>query len=790
MSETCCVRLATLEDFDLAVARFDLNGVLSYQNRAAARLFGVRVEDHLDIQMLLPNKAELEHVIQQIHTRSQGKSSVYRTAFHQPHAAPDAPDIPISVFAFPDTNADGQAVGSITLIRDLREETVRESLHHIIETSTANEELFARLTGQLRLLLEFDELRVVTISKGGAHLRQLYSSDPQAASKYTFRWWPMPPFLKETLHERTPEIIKVSDMLADPNYQQLLARDAATRDFFQSGVEQILSLPVYEENRIAAFFNLHSRVADRYSAEALRLVQRLPVAQAVLSAIGREEREQQRLVLQLIRDIGTLSTDVQGAARILVDRLVKDFGWDHVSIFQHDPCSEQHWLVFQANHPEKPALPEHYAITAPRGMAAPASDMGAGPAAGDAIVEAASTNRVVSVPATRRRGPFNALPGFDPRGSELVIPISGPKVQWVLNLESSSTNAFADEEVELLQVLASEACLALHRSVLFELQKAVLASINDAVIETGTDGRIRWSNRAAKEMLGMEAEPAQPQWIADLLDDPAAAALAQASQFYHRETSIRDRDGQAVPVLLSCTTLPDHLGGRVYVASDFRFQKEVQRLSELKEVFRLAAMEGRIPLSLAAVWLGDLAEAVPEQKDCIDKVAAELGRADLPLERLLRLFTSETGAAGTPRADLNLAIATTLAELPRTLLDAIAYSPVKTAAPVGVAFDTLQFCIEAIISFGLRTRPQSRRLEVRSERLGDRVLFRVGGDWRADMGSERAPGPTEQWRRKSLSDLTLGESVIRRTIDNAGGRFCFKPEPALCLEFELPLLPQ
>jgi PAS domain-containing protein len=780
MNDTYCVGLSALDDFDMAVARFDRAGVLTYQNPAAARLFGVRMDEHVDVSMLIPDPEELQRVLSEIRSRAEGKSSVYRTAFRPPHLPPAQPDIPISVYAFPDLAENGHILGSIILVRDLREETAREKIHEVIETSAGDEELFSRLAAHLRPLLEFEELRVVTISKSGQHLRQVYSSN-RAAQPYTFRWWPMPPFIRETLHERTAEVIEVTAMLADPNYQELLQRDAATRDFFQSGVRQVLSLPIYDENRIVAFFSLDSHAPGRYAGESVRLLERLPVSQAVLSALHREQRERQGMVLELIRDIGALSTDVHGAAEVLVSRLVEDFGWDHVAIYQHEPTSNEHRLVFQANLPGTPLLPERHVVTAPAEGAADAGPPGA-------IVEATATNRIVNVAGTRMRGPFSGQPGFDGTGSELAIPISGRKVRWVLNIESSFTNAFAAEEIELLEVLASEACLALHRSALFELQKALLASINDAVIETAIDGRIRWSNRAAKDLLGVEAEPAQPTWIAELLDPSVRQSLADAEQFYHREANMLALSGERVPVLLSCTTLPDHLSGRVYVASDFRFQKEVQRLSELKEVFRLAAMEGRIPLALASVWLRELGQALPEQQDCIDKVTAELGRADLPLERLFRLFSSETTPVAAPRADLNQAVQVTLAELPRTMVDTIALAAPPAPAPVAVTFDTLQFCVESMISFGLRTRPQSRMLQVQSTCSDKAAVFRVSGDWQPDMTSSRQAGPSEQWRRKSLTDLTLGESVISRIIEKAGGQCRFDLEQDLNLEFRLPLL--
>jgi PAS domain S-box-containing protein len=772
-----CIELGALDDFDLAVARFDREGVLTYQNPAAARLFGVSMESHVDITMLFPDMHERQRVLDQIKTRIEGKSSVYKTVFHRPDE-PGSPGIPIGVFAFPDSDADGHVLGSVTLVRDLREEIAREQIHAVIESSTDNRTMLDGLATALRNLIEFKDMRVVTMSADRAHLRRLHTTNPEDIDQYRLRWWPMPPFILATLPDSVAELLDVPTLLADSRYQELLERDEGTRRYLHSGVQQIVRLPVWDENRVVAFFHLDTCERGRFTEDTLRLLERLPVAQAVLGAMHREAREQDKQVLELIGDIGAVSMHVQRAAKVLVNRLVQDFGWDHVSIFQSDALNSRLRLVIQANLPGHPALPENCEIATNE----PGNKR-------SAILQALTRRQHINKRETRAHGPFAGMPGFEEAGSELAIPIQGRRVRWVLNIESSFTNAFATEEIDLLKILTNEARSVLHRSALFELQEAVLHSINDAVIETDADGSIRWANRAARELLGIKNETASRTSIVALIEkSDMHDTLTKTPHFYHHEVTMRAADGALIPVLLSASTLPDHLSGRVYVASDFRFQKEVQRMTELKEVFRQAAMEGRVPLALAAVWLSEFGQAQPALQEAIDKVAAQLGRADLPLERLLRLFTSDSEPLGKQCADLHLALQTTMAELPRNLAEAIALTEDGDHVQVGVSFDNLQFCIESMISFGLRTRPQSKKLTVVSERCDGRALFRVCGDWVPDMSSSREPGPSEQWRRKSLSDLTLGDTVISRIIEKADGQFACELDANLSLQFALPVI--
>lgn len=775
MNDSYCIRLAALDNFDLAVARFDHSGVLTYRNAAAGALLGVTPEAHVDVAMLFPNLDERERMLSQMRERSQGKSAAYVTAFHPPHRGPDAADIPVAVFAFPDADSDGQVLGSITLVRDLREERARDHIHESIEVSADNPEMFARVADEVRTLLDFEELRIITISESQAHFRLLFTTNDAADVRFPFRWWPLKPFLQETKDEWRALVMEVDGILADPRYRDLLARDEKTREFLNSGVRQVLSLPVYDENRIVAFFSLDSRVPGRYDNESIKLLERLPIAQAVLAGIHREQREQQGQLFRLIRDIGDMSDNVQGAAQMLVERLVSDFGWAHVSIFQCESSRQQFRLVFQANLLDAPGLPACFEVT--------------GDSVSSAIIEAARTEEVVSVPHTRARGPLAGQPGFVATGSQLALPIQGRKVQWILNLESVYENAFSTEEIELLKMLAKEASSVLLRSALFELQQAVLSSINDAVIETNAQGWIRWSNRAAHDLLGLDVE-SRPVSVLDLIADEATRAdLLATAHFDHHQVNLRKADGTLVPVILSGSTLPPHLSGRVYVASDYTYQKEVLRLTELKDVFRQAAMEGRVPLALATVWLRELAGKSEEMREAVDKIAAQLGRADLPLERLMRLFAADAApAAAAPRADLNLALRTTLSELPKSIYDEVEPVADKGPLPVGVAFDNLQFCVESMISFGLRTRPQSKKLHVSSERNGSEAVFSVHGDWLPDMTPSNQPGPAEQSRRKSLSDLALGDSVIERIIASGNGRYSCTLDHSLCLRFSLPML--
>ena len=776
MAESYRLQISALEGYGTPVARVDPHGVITYVNQAAQQLLGVTADERIDLRTLFSDDAQYARVTGQLHQRMEGALSSYDATFRRPHDSADKAQIPIRIYAFPDLDGDGNVTGSVAIIHDRREESLRAAIHAAIEKSDANDELFAAVAAQLRRLFDFDVFQVTAISRSRKHLRSLYSTDPNAKTLYPFRWWPMPAFVEEELDNLSTRVIDIEALYRQPRWAELAKSDEATRNFLASGVKTVLNMPVTEGGRLVAIVSLNAYRADTFDDFRHEELLGLPIGQAVITALYRERRRENEAVFALLREAAANANNVKRVAEELVKSLVGQ-GWHHVSVFQSDEAHNCMRLVCQANGQDHPPLADGFMLARLDATGLPAN----------AVAEAAVCNRLVEEFSSRTRGPF-AQGCVAPAGSELVLPICGQRERWVLNVESTQGGSFAAEEIRFLELLTGEAGAVLHRSSMFELQVAVLSSINDAVIETDDRGVIRWSNAAAKHMLGLPERHDTPLPFTELVADVGMReSLARVRSLDHCELNLRRMDGRLMPVLLSISSLPEHLGGRVHVASDFTYQKEVQRLGELKEVFRHAALEGRIPLSLATIWLRQHAQEHPEVRAMMDKVLAQLGRADLPLERLLRLFSNEAAPPSEPYCDLGRAVHTTLAELPDTAQQAIQLDVAGAALPVRINFADLQFCVESMISFGLRTQPQTKALHVATDVHDSHARCRVWGDWEADFGGTPGVGPTERWRRKSLSDLTLGDSVIARLVDGAGGEYRRSFEPALSLEIALPL---
>jgi hypothetical protein len=224
----------------------------------------------------------------------------------------------------------------------------------------------------------------------------------------------------------------------------------------------------------------------------------------------------------------------------------------------------------------------------------------------------------------------------------------------------------------------------------------------------------------------------------------------------------------------------------VYVASNFSFQNQVFRFEQFETVFQQAALESRTPLALASTWLSQWAEERRVDRETIGKILSQLARADLPLERLIRLGAELNPESPNQKADLNTAIHGAVNILPQSLREHIDIVLDDGRLEVSLCASDLQFCIESIIAFAMRTRPQSKTLRVRTARNTGNIILLATGDWVPDL-DQAGETALERWKNKLLCDLTLGESTIAGLVQKAHGQYHREFSPGFSIELTFPL---
>jgi PAS domain S-box-containing protein len=764
--------LDALDKFKVGVVRLDGQQVVASASGFTTSLI---MPDELvgrHISELFPDTETWAKIQSEIRSRMQGLASAYETVITR---SCDGARIPVSVLGVPEVDETGQVVGSLAFIRDLREERADRAMHLAIETKRTGREILAEVAGELARLVPFDAFRVTAVSRSRTHLRQLYATDADASFSRFYRWWPMPKFALEMVNDEHPKRFALEGFFKQPGWAEVARDDEATREYLAQGFKHVLSLPVIEGKSVVAFIGIDSKRAETpFTQETIDLCVRLPLAEAVLMAMHYEEEDRLGFSVELIRELGKVSDDIQKVSQSLVDRLACQFDWDHVAIFQRDEDSGGFRVLSEGGN-GKARLPDGFILRPEEGIV------------GAAFL---SPNKRINEPNVAANRSYHV--GVPDIRSELCLVVPGAVERWALNVESKQLNAFAEEEIEAVDMLVREAGIILERAALLHLRTAILDSINDAVIETDRRGVIRDANKAAGRLVGREPAKLKDTSLKQILaDKDLAEAAVQADFFACEETNVLMLDGEQVPVLLSGSELPKQLGGRVFVASDLTYQKKVQRIGMLKEVFKQAALESRVPLAIAGNWIAQLGRDNDVPVDSVERILKQLRKVDLPLERLMRIAGGGASpVAARVTASLPRVVESILDELPADERGQIKFQNLSADAVVSGSDDTLRFCIETMLSFALRTRPQDRRVNMTLRADDSRAHLSVQGDWTPDFKSAGDPDVSDRWRRQAIADFALGEDILRRLAKDGGGEFDCELEGRMVLALRMPVVVQ
>jgi hypothetical protein len=243
------------------------------------------------------------------------------------------------------------------------------------------------------------------------------------------------------------------------------------------------------------------------------------------------------------------------------------------------------------------------------------------------------------------------------------------------------------------------------------------------------------------------------------------------------------RKGARVPVLLSGATLPQGLGGKVYVASDLRFSEKLEQMQALKRVFRSIAAEMRIPLSLACSFVNEMPNDDETVNDLRAKAVAQLRKADLPLERILRLSNLENEEAlAISDIDLPGVLEKITSDLPSSQASEVRLRVSPGVRPAKAAYSELSFCMQSIVAFLLRQKAQADELRIEVSQGAKRTAVDF---WLASVDTKVA-SPTEiPPLDRNVREFALADGLIASLMGRMGGRY--EPRDPEKLRFRLSL---
>lgn len=241
--------------------------------------------------------------------------------------------------------------------------------------------------------------------------------------------------------------------------------------------------------------------------------------------------------------------------------------------------------------------------------------------------------------------------------SLIAVPLlSRGRAIGAISVQSYEPHAFRQEDLETLMMMATQAGVALENARLFreveasqQYLRAILDSVDYAVMVTDLNGRVRLANRATENIFGIR-EP-------DMINYPLGEIICHQSL---REIAGRIERGEVTGRESIQVTLSDDriMATQVAPVSDFRGERvgyvlamadvtPLHRLSQLKsQVIRIASHDLRNPLQLASGFFHILLEELPPltemQANLAQRITHHLKTMEQLIDELLELERIET----------------------------------------------------------------------------------------------------------------------------------------------------
>lgn len=749
---------AVFERASIGVIETDCDGRVSYANPHAMNLAGVQRYEGLDLRALFHDPAQLD---EQLRNRRAGLVGNYRARLVRQS---DQALLPVEVTAVPITDAEGRITGSFALLRHPLEEEINRIHQEVDEPDSV---LF-RVMQELHKVVPYDLVAVTRYSADLHHSQPFFQYRPGAGGGRVHwrkkQWDAIPALLSaEVADTRTLLLTGLPARLTDPRLAPL--RDTPlVQVLLQEGLQCCIRRTIRRNRRVCASVNFFARAEDGLTEEHRARVDELPIAASVLQAIDHFDRRREAEQNRLLREVAFCPT-IEAVYQTLLRRLCEIFAWQRASVFRVDHASARIRLVALFAAP-------HTAIT--RGLSY------------EQPITAGVLGRVVRTRQTQVVPDVAADPDYLPASggaltpeapmpvrSELCWPLGlegEGKVRWIINVDDSRVDAFSDEEVRWLGETAHHVAGFMQRLSTLNFLSECVEHTSDALVVVDAHGQIKRANPAAAEFFGVGAEKALRGPVDGLFGSTSEAERArQATDGHLGEFDVGVAGGHTAAAAVSRSSLPDDIGGAIYVFKDMR---PIRRALELELLGRTAyevAMETRTPLMVAVTEL----ERAVRANDAVPPASAErllkyLYRTQHAYTKLAMHNTEVREAPRQPQLmDLGLELRALLRWLPDEMRALARYEP--AAQPVRCEADCFElgFVLETVLMFFLRMAPEEIPLRVSVQRQGDEAVVSFEGVLSRQL-STSGPGSRDQ---HALSDLRLAEPLIHHYVQRNGGRF-------------------
>ena len=388
----------------------------------------------------------------------------------------------------------------------------------------------------------------------------------------------------------------------------------------------------------------------------------------------------------------------------------------------------------------------------------------------------AQGERSIVTPASRFPHLNDQIYGGPDDRMAIALARVGPRMVGALYVTLLPEHPFGPDELEVLQLLASHAGMALHHVELYteaeqarQEQAAVIAAMADGVAVVDADGVVRTWNASMAQLTGLGPERA--------VGRPPPFALPAAGEVL----GAQPQPGRWLDVVVSD---PGPRGERVVSARDVTAAKE---LEAAQEAFLAAAShELRTPLTVLRGFGETLLrhwDALPDDAR-YELVERMLSRTEGMTELVQQiLHASSAGLVTTGRAPEAFDLAEVVAAAVRTLSGASLQHPVTVHArppvPATGRPETVRPVLDQLVENAVKYSPAGGPVEIGVHAEPQAAVLTV-----ADRGRGIAPEDAERvfdrfYRAGTGVDgpagAGLGLWIVRRTVEAQGGRVAVTP---------------
>lgn len=697
-------------------------------------------------------------MVQHLEERQRGEGGFYDMQFKQS----DGQYVPVKIAGIPLRDSQGKHAGSVGIILNMLFDEVADTIHLAISETRDGPELLDKVASAVSRVVPFDYFGV---SRYSADLQHTMSFHHYVASDVRVpgdvRWWRIPaPFRQGICEPRVvgdfPELMNRPELAEYRNHPTIEA-------FLARGYNSFLRMPVFTGGRLAAAVVLFSRQRDYYSNNSRDQLRRLPLEQAVQTALQSHKFAEQQFRSTLLRSLLTCQQPVE-LAELLVTDLAKHHGWSHVAIFRVDDAAKAFRLVAQHSLAGVKMVPD-YRQPLDQGV----------------LGHVLKTGKSVNIPDLRKVDQTDIIPCAITSNfrSELCLPIMRDKFQRIrmlLNVEDETESAFSNDELAELDEVVKEiqpALLRLGRQFVLE---SAFQSSPDAILVADALGSICEANPAAAQLLKYPAATnlLQQPLMSLFSSEADLARLTACGSSGDRPTRLLARDGSFLEALIEVAHLPEVVEVGEYITiRDMAPVRRLQRLEAIGEFYYELAAQTATPLSLVKTWLRRLHSAVADNRELHDLVAKallQLKQVEITHDRMQLYDEEQARRIPTDRipVDLVVELRLLLQEFPRSDSTRIEVSGFPTPVLVNVDRMQVAFMFKTILAYLLRFLPpgQETKIGVRVS-ANERVHVIISGIAPAESVTSEQSDPVA----RAKFHLALGEPLLRTFAANNGATY-------------------